>query len=78
MPFAAKVSQAVVETAARDGLPGGFAVPLDLVADCGANEVGAGCVEAVSQEQIDVTEVGVAERLMVIFSLSLPVFGRSS
>ena len=59
--FAAKVSQTEVETAARDRLPGGVGVPLDLVSDCSADEVGAVRIEAVPHEQVDVAEVDEAE-----------------
>ena len=59
--FAAEVSEAEVEATAGDGLSGGLGMPLDLVSDCGADEVGAVCVETVPHEQIDVAEVDIAE-----------------
>ncbi len=67
---AAVVAQAEVEAPARHGVPGGIGVPLDLVADGGADKVGAVRVEAVLHQQIYVAEVHVAEVDRDLFGLA--------
>jgi len=59
--FAADVSEAEVETAPGDRLLRCLRVPLHLIADCSADEVGAVGVETVPHEEINVAEVDIAE-----------------
>ena len=75
--LAAVVPQAEVEALARDGLLGRVGMPLDLVADGGADEVGAVRVEALLHQQVDVAEVDIAEVDRDLLGVA-GVLGRSS
>ena len=57
--FAGVVPEAQVEAPARHGLLGRLGVPLDLVADGGADEVRAVGVEPVLHQKVYVAEVHV-------------------
>ena len=74
---AAVVPQAEVEAFPGHGLLGRVGMPLDLVADGGADEVGPVRVEAVLDQQVDVAEIDVAEVDGDLFGVA-PALGRSS
>src|SRR4051812_35281076 len=57
----AVVPQAEVEIPPGDGLLGRLRMALDLVADSGADKIGAVRIEAVLNQQIDMAQVDIAE-----------------
>jgi hypothetical protein len=59
--LAAEVAQAEIEALPRHGAFGHLGMALELVADGGADEVGAVLVEALLHQQVDMAEVDVAE-----------------
>src|SRR4051794_28095887 len=59
--LATEVPEAEVHALARHGLPDDVGMPLDLIADGGAYEVGAVGVEPLLHQQIDVAEIDIAE-----------------
>src|SRR3954454_6774371 len=59
--FAGVVTQAQFHALSRDGLLGCVRMPLDLVSDGGADEVGAVGVEPLLHQKVDMPEIDVAE-----------------
>src|SRR5215211_3103637 len=55
------MAQAQFDALSRDGLLGCLRMPLDLVADGGADEVGAIGVEPLLHQKIDVAQIDVTE-----------------
>jgi len=55
------VAQAQFDALSRNGLLGCVRVPLDLVADGGADEIGAIGVEPLLHQKIDVAQIDIAE-----------------
>src|SRR5258708_35019441 len=59
--FTAVMSQAEVQALSNHRLLDHVGMPVELVADCGTDEVGAVRVEPVLHHQVDVAEVDIAE-----------------